>query len=315
MSINLLKVDGKDLYDFTDICDEITRRSSDSEISEEVSFSTKGKYLSEGDRVIMMEYGKKLFEGIVVDVKQGEFTSEVNCFDFGWYLNKNEDAYQFNATCTDCITRVCKDHGIPVGSIASMRTVYNKVKKGNIADIIKDIIEYHEKSTGIKHIWYMSRNKLYVEKQDSNIVVYNTNVNNTTVEITKLLSKPSLSSSIDNLYNAIKVVNQEDNSINVLAYAEDRNSIGKYGRLQKLETVTKEETSNARNVATGQLKLLNKIKRNLSVTLLGVSECRANKILYVENDIMNIKGKFIIKSCEHSYTKSLHLMSLSLEVI
>lgn len=313
MAITILKIQGSDIYDITDVCSSVGRRSSESEISEELSFEIKGNHLSEGDKVSFREDGQEIFKGIVVSVDGDKDIKDITCFDFGWYLNKNEDTYQLNASCSDCIGRICRDHGVPVGNIVSMNTVYKKVKRGKLSELIKDIIEYHEKSTGVKHIWYMFKNKFYVEKQIQNPVKYITKVNNLPVDVMELLSDVKISSSIEDLYNAIKVTNQEDNSIKTLAYAEDKNSIAKYGRLQKLETVTKEEVKNSKNIASGQLKLLNKTSKQISVTLLGVSDCRANKILVIDNDIIGIKGKYIIKSCSHDYRKSIHLMDLSLE--
>ena len=313
MSISICRVEGSDLYDFTSICGDISLRSSSSEISEELSFSVQGSYLNKGDIISFRENEEEIFKGIVISTNRDKYSTEISCCDFGWYLNKNEDAYQFNSSCSSCISKICNDHNIPIGNIINMPNVYKKIKKGNLSDIIKDIIEYQEKTTGERYIWYMYANKLYVEKQIDNVIKYTTKFNNTLVDVTDLLENPSIDESIDDLYNAIKVVSQEDNSIKVLAYTEDKESIQKYGRIQKLEQVTKEESKNAVSISQGQLKLLNKTSRSFNTRLLGVTGCRANKVLEFDNDIIDVKGKFIIKSCEHTYSKSFHFMNVSLE--
>ncbi len=311
----IYKKTGKDLYNFTDNCGEITLRSSASEISEELSFEIKGRFLNEGDKLVLYKDKIKIFEGIIITVDIQEYTSSISCADFGWYLNKNEDMYQFNDSITGCIKRILNDHAIPIGFLENITIAYKKVNRGNLSDLIKKLLEYAQKSTGKIYIWEMRQGKFYLELQSNKVITYTTNLFENTIDVTKLSSNQTYKKSIDKLYNAVKVVNQEENEVGTLAYREDRNSINKYGKIQKLETVTKEEKGNATNIAVNQLKLLNKIDYNVNVELPGIIECRANKVLQFKDDKIIANGNYRILQCTHNINANKHLMDLELEVI
>lgn len=306
---------GSDLYDFTDICGKLSLRSTDSEISEELSFTIKGKFLQEDDIISLYENENKVFEGIVITADIDENTTSVNVYDMGWYLNKNEDIYQFNNIVSKCITQICNDHGVPIGNIVSIPVQFKKIIRGNLNDIIKKLMEYATMNNGIKYIWEMREGKFYLEKESTNIVIYNTKMFGADIDITKLMSGAKIKRSIENLVNAVKVADQEDSNVSVLAYKEDTTSIKKHGKIQKLESISKDEKSTANSIATNQLKLLNKVDVTAQVTLPGIVACRSNKILRFDDDIIGIKGDFKVKQCTHDINGTSHLMNLELEVI
>ena len=308
------KVDG-DLYDFTDICGKLALRSTSSEISEELTFEIKGKFLQEDDVVILCEDDKNIFQGIVITAEIDENTTSVTIYDFGWYINKSEDVFQFNNTISKCITQICVDHGIPVGSIADIPIKYKGIIRGNLNDIISKLMEYATKNNGIKYIWAMREGKFYLEKETSNVVIYSTKLFGDDIDITKLMSGVKIKRSIENLVNAVKVVDQEESLISVLAYKEDTASIAKHGKIQKLESINKDERSTANNVATNQLKLLNKVTVSAPVTLPGITACRADKILKFDDTIVGLTGSFKVTQCTHNIGGTSHLMDLTLELM
>jgi len=306
---------GSDLFDFTDICGKLSLRSTDSEISEELSFDIKGKFLQEDAIVTLYEDGKSVYEGIVITAEGEENTTSISCFDFGWYINKNEDIYQFNDTISKCITKICNDHGVPIGGIISIPIKFKNIIRGNLNDIIEKLMEYATKNNGIKYIWAMRGGKFYLEKESSNVVIFNTKQFGANVDITKLMSSPKIKRSIENLVNAVKVADQEESKISVLAYKEDAASIKKHGKIQKLESISKDEKATAGNIATNDLKLLNKVEVTAQVTLPGIIACRANKVLQFDDDKIGIKGKFKVKQCSHDIGGTSHLMDLELELM
>jgi len=306
---------GADLYDFTDICGKLTLRSTDSEISEQLSFDVKGKFIKEDDIIQLYEDKTKVFEGITISVDIDENITSVNVFDFGWYLNKNEDIYQFNNSVSKCITQICNNHDVPIGGIVNIPISFKKIIRGNLNDIIKKLMEYATKNNGIKYIWEMREGKFHLEKESSNVIIYNTKLFGGNIDITKLMNGASVKRSIENLVNAVKVADQEDSKVTVLAYKEDSSSIAKHGKIQKLESISKDERKTAKSIAANQLKLLNKVEITTGVTLPGVMACRANKVLQFDDTLVGISGKFKIKQCTHNISSTSHLMDLDLEVL
>ena len=306
---------GADLYDFTDVCGPLTLRSTDSEISEELNFVIKGKSLQEDNIIMLYEDTTKVFEGITIVADIDENITSLNVFDFGWYINKNEDIYQFNSTISKCITKICNDHGIPIGGIVNIPVNFKKIIRGSLNDIISKLMEYATLNNGIKYIWEMRGGKFYLEKETTNVIVYNSSLFGANVDITKLMNNAKVKRSIEDLVNAVKVADQEDSKISVLAYKEDLASIKKYGKIQKLESISKDEKGAAPNIAVNQLKLLNKVTVTSQVILPGVIACRANKILKFDDTLVGITGSFKVKQCTHNITSTSHLMNLELELM
>lgn len=311
----IYKKEGNNLYEFTDFCGKITLRSSNNEISEQLSFSINGKFINEADIILLYENSKKIYEGIVIDITQTEYTTDVNVFDFGWYLNQNQDVFQFNNPVSQCIRKILNDYEVPIGSIINIPQNYKGINKGNLNIIIEELMEYATKNNGIKYFWQMRNGKFYLEKENDNVIIYKSSLFGSNIDITKLMSNPQVTKSIANLKNAVKVVNEEQNSINVFAYRENSNSIKKYGKIQLLERISAENKNNAANIANNKLKLLNKVENTLSVELPGVIDCKANKVLQFDEDIINIKGKFRVKQCNHIIQSPSYLMALELEMI
>lgn len=311
----LYKKQGQDLYDFTDFCGAITLRSNSDRISEELNFDINGKFLNEADIIMVYEDNKKIYEGIVISVEQDEYNSSLVCLDYGFYLNQNEDAYQFNDSVSNCIQKILNDYGIPIGGIASISVNYKNVNRGTLSEIIGKLIEYAIKNTGKRYYWQMRENKFYLEEETNNVTVFKTSLFTGDLDITNFMKNPRYKRSIENLKNAIKVVQEEDNKIKQLAYVQNQDSINKYGKLQKLEVLSKDEASTASNVANNQLNLLNKIEYSFTCELPGIIDCRANKVLRFDDDIMNIKGDFRVSECTHNINSISHTMSLKLEVI
>lgn len=310
--MKIYKIVNKDMYDFTDYCGEITLRSDSNELAEELSFNVKGTEIITGDIITLYEENK-IFEGIVVDVTQEEFTKSVTCFDFAWYLNKNEDIFQFNYSVSKAIEKLCTENGIVIGFIEPISAVYKKIIKGSLSSVIEDLLAYATSVTGFKYIFYMREGKFYCTKQETSTVVYTSNAFYSNSNITDLLQNPSIKYSIENMFNVVKVTNQSDNNVSTLALVQDVESVSKYGRLQKLETVSDKEKGSAKLVASNALKELNKISKTLSVTLPGNIECRAHKLLEFDTDF--VKGIYEIKKCVHEFSSTGHIMQLELEGI
>lgn len=322
MVYSLLKIQGNTTIDITELLKEgVQKRSTAEEISEELSFTlaytpkiTNINLLNEGDKIIFRVDGVSRFNGIVVKKSVTKTEISYSAFDYGWYFNKNEEVYQFNSTVSENVKKICNDFGITIGYLTNIPTKFNKIVKGTLSSIIKEMVDLATKDQGVKYYWYVSNNKFYLEKFNTNPVVLTSKYLNGN-SITDFISDYSSESSIDGMYNAIKVVESEENKVTQLAYQQDSNSINKYGKLQKIEEVSKEEKSKALNIARNTLKELNKVQKTFSITVLGNVNCRANKVLSFNEPLYNFTGNYKIKQCTHNFNGASYTMNLELEVI
>jgi len=318
----LYKQEETDLVDITNFVGKITRRSTAKEISEEVTFDMVyddvhilKTTLSEGDIIILKNNEKVYFKGVIITkLIKGRGKISYSAQDFGWYLNKNEDIYQFNATVSANIARILTDYELKIGSIIEIPTMFKNVSRGTLSSIINEMLELAQKEQGQKYRWEIRNELFYLEKLDETVITYTTDMIVDKENINKYLNETSHSVSIDGLYNAVKVAGEAKNKIQSLAYEQDVTNIGKYGKLQKLEYLDKDNYSLSQSIAKNQLKELNKLKEKISVTMFGNDECRANRVIEIEEPINKISGKFLINSCTHNIG-TLHTMSLELEVL
>lgn len=322
MKYNLYKVVGNDLLELTDLIGDVSKRSTANEISEELTFSmaytpniSNINTLNEGDKVIFKVDGINRFYGIVIKKSVSKTNIGYTCNDFGWYMNKNEEIYQFNDTVANNVKKICKDFGIEIGYLTNIPTRFNKIVKGNLSSIIKEMTDLATKDQGIKYYWYVSNAKFYLERFNASRIIFTNPIlkgNNITDFISDNYSS---SASIDGMYNAVKAVDSEENRVTQLAYQQDLNSINKYGKIQKLESISKDDKPKALNIARNVLSENNKIQRSFSITTLGNVECRANKVLSFSEPLYGLVGNYKIKQCTHNFSNKSYTMDISLEVI
>lgn len=66
----------------------------------------------------------EIFRGIVIAVDDGDkFKNKHTVTDFGWYLNKSKETYQFNnMNAKKAVIRLCSDFNIPIDSMPELNT-------------------------------------------------------------------------------------------------------------------------------------------------------------------------------------------------
>ena len=84
----------------------------------------------------------RCLRGIILSVDDGN--PKVNKYtvaDFGWYLNKSKETYQFNSMpACKAITKVCADFNIPIHIIPELNQLITKIYfDKTISEIISDI--------------------------------------------------------------------------------------------------------------------------------------------------------------------------------
>ncbi|MEG0775500.1 hypothetical protein [Clostridium sp.] len=297
----------------------ITRRSSINELAEQLDFNlshNKVGLINPGNLVLLFNDNKEIYQGVVIsDNAQGKNSIEYHAMDYAFYLNKNEDIYQFNTTASDAIRTICQGYGIPIGYIVSIPTKIKKILSGTLSDIIKEILELAEKDQGIKYTMEMIANKFYIEKKIDKVIKLTTNLFGTNLDITKFIANPSRTRSIENMKNSIQIIQSGEESFKVITTARDYSLIERYGWLQQNYEIDEKDIAKAKNIANNMLKDLGKIFEDTSFELPGHDDARAGRILELSESFTGMSGRYLIKDCTHNIANGIHKMQLGLELI
>ena len=267
-----------------------------------------GKEIELGSKVAFVHDGVMMFSGIVTSFSRNHMAIwEYTCYDYGFYLNKNEVMIQFNkVSVSDALKRLCQENGVAVGEICDISTVVSKIYSGNtIGDVLKDLLKMASDELKVSYRMEMRSNKLYIEKYQDLYV--NTKVIN-------LVGNFSNSNSIEDMKNRIVVVSSSEKNAQIIAETSDAESIKKYGQLTKVEKIEDKKKSQASSIAEGMLSNLKTVKKTFSVTTLGSDLVRAGRMLVFNQPEINLTGAFLVKTCTHTYDGNKHLMQLDLEV-
>jgi len=265
--------------------------------------------------VIRLENGNEIFRGIVVaEQKKGRGAVSYTCFDYAFYLNKSKEIYQFNKLPGQkAIETILKDFDIPIGSIAPITTVINKIYNDKaVSDIIKDILDKAEKEKGTKYSMEMRQGKLYIEDQKDLVIkpTFKLADNVEAYDIADSISNPSRKRTIEDMKNSIKIISGDK----IAAEKRDDNLINKYGLLQEVVPIDEKDSAQARNIAQNMLKELGKIFEENSVEMLGNDDVKAGRIIEIEEPVTGMKGQYLIKDVTHTLTNGVHRMQVGLGV-
>ena len=303
--------------DITHVAGNITLSSSIDTLGSSFSFEIARNYgntdyfISEavqvGDIVKFINGAKEIFTGVIVEIETSKFKRSIKCLDFYFYLNKNKIIKQFNEiNASSAIKQLLVELGIETGEFENIPTLITKIyKKNTVAEIIKDILEKVNNERGEKYI-------LEIEGMKFNLIKYKK------IEAKlgyNFLGTTTLNESIIDMKNSIIVTSNEQEDEEILESARDEESIKKYGLLQEVIEIDPDadDTAKVKNVAEKKLKELNKVFKRASIKVYGNDELKAGRILEVKNDEYKLRGKYLIKSCSHTYQKE-HLTDLELEV-
>ncbi len=259
--------------------------------------------------LVKFKNSKEVFSGIVVEVEERKFSKSIKCLDYYFYLNNNKLIKQFyNINASSAIEKLLQDVKAPIGNIEFIATSITKIYKNNtIAEIIDDILNQVNDELGVKYILEIENCKFNLQKYKKIHVQARENI----------LGVPTVTRSISNMKNSVKVISNEQEVIHIFAEARDEVNIKKYGRLQEVIEVDpdKDDISKIRNIANTKLKELNKVTTNASLDIFGHDDIRAGRIIEIDIPEFNLLGNYLIKSCSHKFIKGHHICSIEVEVV
>ena len=304
-----------DGIDITAYAGNVSWQNTLDELATSLSFEvakTDTKYLNfyapvEGSIVSIMT-GWEIYKGIIISVDDGsETVNKYTSCDFGWYLNKSSETYQFNKmTAKKAITKICDDYGIPIESIPDLNTEITQLYLDKVlSDIIKDILELcgggYNLDVTPKGVRIYKYGEFYAYPE------FRITPNTHLIFSPLLRGGVSHSTSIDEMKNSIKVVSEKDNVYSLLVTKKDETNISKYGLLQKVVKIDPEK-ENANTVANTRLAELNQKKESFSCEIIEAlnSYTRAGMIITIEDK------NYLIEGSGHSIKKGIHYVKLDL---
>jgi hypothetical protein len=265
-------------------------------------------YLPREGSIIQMYTNVEIFRGIVLTVDDGEKTKNTyTAADFGWYLNKSKETYQFNnMPASKAIRKVCADFNIDIDNIPALETKITKIYfDKTISEILQDILE----QCGGGYNLDMTPKGLRIYKIGSIYAYPEFRLSPNT----QLLYSPNLrgyvshSVSIEDMKNSIKVITETDGNYSVKKVVQDTGLIDKFGLLQEVVKIDPEK-ENANNVAQQKLSELSKTKETFSFEIIEAVESytRAGYVISVDG------ANFIIEGSGHSIENGIHYVKLDL---
>ena len=265
-------------------------------------------YLPKEGSIIQMYTNAEVFRGIVLTVDDGSKTTNTyTVCDFGWYLNKSGETYQFNAMpAWKAITKICSDFNIPIDTMPELNTKITKIYfDKTISEILADILEL----CGGHYNFDVTPSGLRIYKIGS-IYAYpefRLSPNTPLIYSPPLHGNVSHSVSIEDMKNSIKVITEKDGNYSVKKVMQNTESIGKFGLLQEVIKIDPEK-ENANAVAQQKLSELSKMKESFSFEIIETmdSYTRAGYLISVEG------VDYVIEGSGHSIKNGVHYMKLDL---
>lgn len=316
---------GNTITNITPLLGKLSRRSNKDELGEEISFDiafNDAKFFPKnpcdlGDIVILKNGNKEITRAVIVsETKSGRNPIGYTAFDYAFYLNKSSSFYQFKKMRADqCIRKILKDFNIPIGNVIKINFSVDKIYNEEApSDIIKDILDQARKKLGTKFLMEMRQGKLFIEKQGD--LTIKASFRHYPVpgqyDATTAISNPTKSRSIVDMKNSIQVLSSDDK---LILTRDDKPMINKYGRLQQVVKLDKEEKRSAAQIAQNELKELSKVVEEASVELMGDDNVRAGRLIEINEPITGLKGKYLINDVIHNMANGIHTMNLSLGVM
>lgn len=307
-----IMVDGEEIAE----CGNLSWGDDIETIASEFSFDSTSA-VEIGSKVLIANAitGNEVLRGILTNKQKNmNKTFSYSGFDYGFYLNKNEVIIQFNNVKIDtAIQQLCAKVNIPVGTIPSINAYVSKIFEDvAVSDIIIELLEMATKKTGSKYIFSCQKGKLEITDTmaecDSNYEL----ARGLLMPLNETLGNITYTESIEDLKNAISLVDTKEKTTFVVASATDSESISKYGLLGSIEKIDNDDKTSKSVIAQNMLKELNQIKISISVDMLGVDDFKKGSILPLEYPDFNLSGSFYAKNTKHEIKNKNHYVSAEL---
>lgn len=312
--------------DITNRCGNIIIKDDSDAVCTELTFdlvhNNDDKYLENlnvvnGDIVAVKNTASKetIFLGqIQTKSLQGNVVS-YGCVDMGFILTKNDVIMQFdNIAFKDALPKIAKRLGIEKVSCPNLISSIYGVKKEKAGDIIKSALDTVTEEVGLKYFIRMKgSNILTVQSFAEKPIQLWRKATETTgaFKILDEIAEPSINWSIEDLANEVIIYSDADNAVSVKADIEDTNSINRYFRRIRVESISDNETVSADAKAKNMLNQVSTENKEVSLSCYNSDKAVAGAMIQLKHYAAG--GDYWIKSVEHNIsdgTMSLNLMGV-----
>ncbi|WP_417176503.1 hypothetical protein [Anaerotignum sp.] len=307
--------------DITDFCGSISLSDNLDSVTMELKWNMpvnpQDRYLFNslpkldvGDKIDLIGETKTLFSGIIVE--RG-IAGEMTAYDYGFYLKNNDVILQVKTDANTAISKLCEKAGIPLGVVPKMPTQIKKIyAEESCAEILEDILEQVTAEQGKNYFWRVKGGKLNIYEYPTKITyAYHKFETGNRLDITYALGSVGGSDSITELRNAVQVVSEDNETIKILATAEDAASIAKFGRMLDVVKQSGDE-QNPQTVAENKLRENNTVKKTRNVSnMLGSEAVEAGVLLLFSSDQFEVSGVYLVKNVTHTFGAG-HTMSMDI---
>lgn len=259
--------------------------------------------------IIEIQSEKIEFSGIVISNDESENSISYSAVDFTFYFTQNEEIYQFQKVkASNCIKSLISSMDAPTGIIQEIDVEIDKIYfNSSNGSVIKDIIKIIEAKNGVKFHFYFREGKFHFTKETDGISNFEVNFHNKKYNATDLSKNITVSRSIEDLKNSVKVVIKNNETEYKSVESKDQSSIDKYGLLQKVEVVEADSPDDSKSIADNMLRKRNVVSEKVKITIPWVDNLYDGDNIIVKNS--SIDGLYMIKSFSKSST------DISLELV
>ncbi|MGG1444333.1 hypothetical protein ABE354_20200 [Brevibacillus laterosporus] len=318
----LLDNQHKNVWDITDIVDDITWKTSRFGKPSSLSFSfvNRGIYqdasfqINNGDIVRFRKDGQNVFYGYVFSINSG-FDEEVTvtAYDQIRYLLTN-DTYVFkNKTATQIIKQIAEDVKLEVGNLddSSYKIPSMIEDDKKLLDIISKALDLTIISSGKNYVFYDDFGKLTL--RDSTTMLLNFYLGDDS-----LMYDYNFQRNIDNdTYNRVKIVQDNKKTKKRDVYiAQDSSNIAKWGRLQLFQKADEGlKPAQIKQLLNTIIAVKNREAKSLKLEAFGDIRVRAGCFVPISIARLAVNKPFLVEECTHKFEGSEHTMSVELKVV
>lgn len=256
-----------------------------------------------GTKIILLLDGQTLFEGHIFSREQTTDSAKLSlrCWDWGFYLRRNQGTYQFTGQTPEQIARrVCQDFGIPVGRLAQTGFSLRRNFFGSsLYDIIQTAYTLAGRQNGRQYfIRFQGRNLEVLEKKPDETTLILRGGDN--------LIAASVSESVEDMVNRVEVY---DKNQRLIHQAGDWEAQRLYGVMQQVVRHTEGQSA----ASQAQALLAEKgYRQKITVDNLGNPANLAGGTVVVQEPVTSLYGLFYIDGDRHQWKNGQYFNRLAL---
>ena len=270
-------------------------------------------YLPQEGSIVRLVTHEEIMRGIILSVDDGGVISnKYTAVDFGFYLNKNSDTYQFTDESADtAITQICGGFGIPIDSLCELPLIFSKIYLDKSAsEVIWDILEQATAVSGYAYNFDVTPQGLRIYRLGDLHAEPRFRLSENTQHYNSVDLRGAVSHtvSIEEMKNSVKVISGGEDGFAHLTTERDEGLISQYGLLQTVEKVDEEKVGNAADIARRKLGELSQKAETFSFEIIEAEDCYTRAGYEIEVDGV----KYIVESAAHTVQNGVRRVKLDL---